>query len=108
MMRTFVITVALGVFLTACSDAQFVVQETARNTAKSVVNTVVGQRFPGVNAAPITDCVIDHASNEEILNIATGAITGPDEATIQIVLNIAGRPETTQCITQNVLAAQLG
>ena len=48
----------------------------ARNTAKTAVNGVVAQKFPGVNAASITDWVIDNASREEIFEIVKAGATG--------------------------------
>ncbi len=94
--------------LSACSGSEPMVQQTARNAAKSVVTNVIAQRFPGVNAAPFTDCIIDNATDQEILNIATGALTGPDEATVQIIVNIASRPATVQCIGPAALGTFLG
>lgn len=94
--------------LTACTGSEPLVQQTARNAAKSVVTNMVAVRFPGVNAAPFTDCIIDNATDQEILNIASGALTGPDEATAQIVINIASRPETVQCIGPAALGNILG
>ncbi len=106
MIRLFA-TVAL-VALTACTGSEPLVQQTARNAAKNVVTNMVAMRFPGVNAAPFTDCIIDNATDQEILNIASGALTGPDEATAQIVINIASRPETVQCIGPAALGNILG
>ncbi len=104
-----VLTICLGVaVLAGCAGGEAAVQQTARNAAKSVVTNVIAQRFPGVNAAPFTDCIIDNATDQEILNIATGAITGPDEATVQIILNIASRPEAVRCIGPAALGNILG
>jgi hypothetical protein len=80
----------------------------ARRTAKSAVNQVVAQNFPGVNAAPYTDCIVDNATADEVLNLATGVLTGPDASTTEIVLNIAARPATAQCIALGALNAPLG
>ncbi len=108
MMRA-VAAMAFGLILmTACTGSEPMVQQTARNAAKSVVTNVIAQRFPGVNAAPFTDCIIDNATDQEVLNIATGALTGPDEATVQIILNVASRPETMQCIGPTALGNILG
>ena len=99
---------AFAVSLTGCTGSKDVVQQPGRKAAKSVVTTVISQRFPGVNAAPFTDCIIDNATDQEILNIATGAITGPDEATVQIIMKIASRPATIQCIGPAALGTILG
>lgn len=89
--------------LTACEATNQVADDLARERAKSVVNTVVAQRFPGVNAAPVTNCVIDAASAGEILQIAGASVTGVTPETTQQVIAIAQRPEAVQCIAQNSL-----
>lgn len=78
----------------------------AREAAKGVVNNVVQTRFPGVNAAPVTDCIIDNASASEILQIATGAAMGATPETTNLVLEIAQRPETIRCSLNNSLSLQ--
>ncbi|EAQ23682.1 MULTISPECIES: hypothetical protein [unclassified Roseovarius] len=89
--------------LSACEATNQVADGLARAQAKSVVNTVVAQRFPGLNAAPITDCVIDAASAGEIIQIASASVTGVTPETTQQVIAIAQRPEAVQCIAQNSL-----
>lgn len=89
--------------MSACDATNQVADGIARAQAKSVVNTVVSQRFPGLNAAPITDCVIDAASAGEIIQIASASVTGVTPETTQQVITIAQRPEAVQCIAQNSL-----
>lgn len=89
--------------LSACVAGNQVADTFARERAKSVVNTVVGQRFPGLNTAPITDCVIDAASAGEIIQIASASVSGVTSETAQQVIAIAQRPEAVQCIAQNSL-----
>ncbi len=89
--------------LTACSAANDAADALARDRAKTVVNGVVANKFPGVNAAPVTDCIIDAASASEIISIAGASVTGVDENTVQQVIEIAGRPEAVQCIAENSL-----
>lgn len=79
----------------------------ARVAAKGVVNTVVQDKLPGVNAAPITDCIIDNASGSEIVTIAQAAVVGTTQATTNLVLQIAQRPETTRCAANNLLGVSL-
>lgn len=90
--------------LAACDTANDVADTFAREQAKTVVNGVVEQRFPGVNAAPVTDCIIDAASAGEILSIARASVTEVTDATVQTVLEIAQRPEALNCIVENSLA----
>ena len=75
----------------------------ARDAAKGVVNNVVQTRFPGVNAAPYTDCIIDNASAGEIFTIAEAALLGTTQATTNLVVDIAGRPDTVRCALNNSL-----
>lgn len=96
-------TLSISVSLGACVQANDAADTVARNTAKGVVNGVVGQRFPGVNAAPVTDCVIDNASRFEIFDIAKADATGVTPETVETVTTIASRPETVQCISKNGL-----
>ena len=78
----------------------------ARDAAKGVVNNVVQARFPGVNAAPFTDCIIDNASGSEILEIAQAAVVGTTPATTNLVVDIAGRPDTIRCAVNNSLGIE--
>ncbi|OJI93452.1 hypothetical protein LY10_00352 [Planktotalea frisia] len=101
MRAVLILTIALT--LGACVQANDAADTVARNTAKGVVNDVVAQKFPGVNAAPVTDCVIDNASRFEIFDIAKAGATGVTPATVETVTAIASRPETVQCISKNGL-----
>ena len=69
---------------------------------------IVAQYLPGPGAEAITDCVIDNASAGEILQLARAAATGPDDSTVQVVLEISRRPETINCISRDGLSAVLG
>lgn len=89
--------------LGACQAANDTADTVARNTAKGVVNGVVANKFPGVNASPVTDCVIDNATRFEIFDIAKAGATGVTPATVETVTTIAQRPETVQCISKNGL-----
>lgn len=91
------------VALSACAAVSDTADTMARNQAKTVVNGYVDTRFPGVNAAPITDCIIDAADAREIIQLASGAITGLDAALVEQISQIARRPEALQCIAQNGL-----
>ncbi len=75
----------------------------ARDAAKGVVNNVVQTRFPGVNAAPYTDCIIDNATGSEIVTIAEAAVLGVTSNTTNLVVEIAGRPDTVRCALNNSL-----
>jgi predicted ThiF/HesA family dinucleotide-utilizing enzyme len=104
-MRAIVSIVALT-GLCACqmsAPLQQSAEEAARGQAKTVVNTVVESKMPGLNAAPVTDCIIDNASMNEVFTIAKAAVTGIDDSTVSTVMDIAKRPDTVTCIAKNKL-----
>jgi len=77
--------------------------EIARDQAKGVVNGIVKKRAPGVDATPVTDCIIDNATGSEIVSIAADSLTGtPSADTVNLVLEIAQRPDTVECLVTNV------
>ncbi|MEJ6403442.1 succinate dehydrogenase [Yoonia sp. 2307UL14-13] len=88
--------------LVGCADGGSA-DQIARETAKGVVNTVVSSRFPGMNAAPITDCIIDNAEITEVYKIAEAAVVGPGPETTRLILDIARRPATVQCAADETL-----
>ncbi|SDI30499.1 hypothetical protein SAMN05421850_102143 [Lutimaribacter saemankumensis] len=94
--------------LAGCQMANQAADTIARDQAKGVVNGIVTDRFPGVNAAPITDCVIDAASANEILRIAGASVTGVTQSTVNEVLEIGQRPQSVQCIAENSLTVLAG
>lgn len=94
---------ALIFTVASCDTAQEAVTKGTRDTAKTVVNQVVESKFPGVNAAPITDCIIDNALVPEILTIAKASVVGIQQDTVDTVVGISQRPETATCIAKNSL-----
>ena len=96
----------LGATLAGCTlspGLQPIADDIARDRAKLVVNGVVEQNLPGVNARPVTDCVIESASAQEILSIAADSVTGVKPSTVDLVLRIAQRPQALDCITRATL-----
>ena len=94
---------ALGaaVLASGCGAAQDAADAVARDRAKLVVNGVVEERFPGVNAAPVTDCIIDVASAGEIVQIGSASVTGVTQSTVEQVVEIAAREQSVRCIAEN-------
>ncbi len=94
------LAVAAVFAVAGCDAANNAADNIARQQAKSVVRVIVSERFPGVNVAPVTDCVIDAASGEEILSLAGASLTGVSDRTIETVIDIASRPEAVTCIAR--------
>lgn len=92
--------------LSACGD-DGLADQLARSQAKSAVSPVLAERFPGVPLEPATDCVIDNASAGEILQLAKASVTGLGPNDTQLVVDIATRPDTLECLLKNGLPAFL-
>ncbi|MCQ0969671.1 hypothetical protein MLD63_04415 [Paracoccus sp. TK19116] len=74
-----------------------VLDAASRALARSVVDTEMQRRLPGVNVAPYTDCVINNATTAELIDIAQmsrAGVAGAGDSVAAIVT----RPGTTQCI----------
>lgn len=89
--------------LSACGD-DGLADQLARKEAKDTVRPVLAKRFPGVPLEPATDCVIDNASAVEILQLARAGVTGLGPEETQLVIEIATRPDTVQCLLKDGLA----
>ncbi len=105
MTRTIKVTSLLcaATILSGCGAANDAADAVARDRAKTVVNGVVEERFPGLDARPVTDCIIDAASAGEIIEIAGASVTGVTQSTAEKVVEIAARPEAVNCIADNSL-----
>ena len=102
-MRT-LLKIAGLVVLTGCGVVSEATDDLARQQAKSAVGQVVVNRFPGANVTPVTDCIIDAASAGEILSLAGASVTGVTQSTINMVIDIAARPDTASCLARNSLS----
>ena len=93
----------VGLLLAACTPMQR--DQVAREAARSVVTRVVVERFPGVPVQPSINCLVDNATTDELLSLASEAVTGPTAASAQTVTAIATRPLTVQCLAREGLPA---
>lgn len=87
--------------LAACNTP--LADEIARNQAKKAVNPILAERFPGVPLEPATNCVIDSASASEIIQLAKAGTTTVSQTDVELVVQIATRPETIQCLLEDGL-----
>lgn len=92
-----------AIVLMGCS----VGEEVARDKARDVVDPIVAKQFPGVPVKPITDCVIDNASLQEILTLSAAAGTGNNAKAAEVVVDIVRRPDTVKCIAVKGLPSLL-
>lgn len=101
----------LPLALSACIAGETVMQETTRSLARSAVDAAATRYVPGVDVSPYTDCVINNASTDELLQLAraAGAGAAQDVATRAwpVVRTVASRPEATQCLVSALSGSQL-
>ncbi|WP_226553991.1 succinate dehydrogenase [Celeribacter naphthalenivorans] len=94
--------------LAGCVESSALVEDSTRTVAKSVVKTVINDKFPGVNADVYVDCIMDNAEMDQLVSLAQAAVVGVDQSTVQIVTDIAREPETLKCIAQGTLGLPSG
>lgn len=90
--------------LTGCGVVSEATDDLARRQAREAVNQVVTNRFPGADLRPATNCIINGATAAEILTLAGASVTGVTQNTINLVIDIAARPETASCLARNSLS----
>ncbi|MDB6178495.1 hypothetical protein PAF17_13410 [Paracoccus sp. Z330] len=76
----------------------------SRQAARTVINSEMQKRLPGVNVAPYTDCVVNNATTAEMIDIAQMSAAGSVGAA-DSVASIVSRPATTQCIASAASSA---
>ena len=91
-------TLCAALVLGGCVGTDNVLTESKRTLAKRVVDESVARQFPGVNVSPYSDCVIDNATGGEITRLASEAVTGVTDKSLNLVVEIATRPDTTRCL----------
>ena len=107
MLRVGLMAAALAA-LTACTEVQQVVDDTARQGSKGVVTEILATRFPQVPKeliTPFTDCIIDNADALELRELARAAVVGVEPTTTDTVRAILSRPETRTCLLAAAPAA---
>ncbi len=75
-----------------------------QSAARLAVNREMARRLPGANVAPYTDCVINNASDAEIMDIGRQSASGGNIS--NAVAAVVGRPATSQCIARAAAAAK--
>ncbi|MEM7711936.1 MAG: hypothetical protein AAF264_14555 [Pseudomonadota bacterium] len=91
--------------LVACNTP--IATQVTREAARSAINPVVAQRFPGVPLEPATNCIINNASANEIVSVATASATGANDTVTRVVLDVAARPDTIRCLATDGLPVLL-
>ncbi len=104
-MRVAVTAMSIPLMLGACT--QTARDELTRDAARAAITPVVVERFPGLPVDSTLDCIIDNAQSSELLALAADTVTGPTASTVEIVSNIATRPETVRCLAVDGLPALL-
>jgi len=91
----------LSVFALLLAGCAPIMEATTHDPARSVIEPAVAARVndPAL-AGLITDCVVIHATEAELVRIAFDAtsLEGPAPDIAQLIAEIIARPETTQCV----------
>ena len=93
-MRGVFLVAILGV--AACSTEEDEKPQVFELSAAAVVRAM----YPGIDAPPVANCIVDNATAEEIDTIATTNSEG-DGVRFDVVRDVMARPETRTCIENN-------
>ncbi|PVA07194.1 hypothetical protein [Thalassorhabdomicrobium marinisediminis] len=95
-MKTLISLTAAALTLAACDVAQVAAVDTGRAAAKAVIAPIVAETVPGAPGVILTNCIVDNATPQELIVIASGGAT-PQNVTL--VGDILARPATVTCAT---------
>lgn len=76
-------------------------EELTRSAASSVITRSLATRYPDLPIEPVLNCVINNASQSELVGLASDSVTGPTAATAATIATISSRPETLACLTRS-------
>lgn len=90
-----------GLALLAACGEDGLADQLAREQARNAVNPILSERFPGVPLEPATNCVINNASASEIFQLAKAGTTTVSQTDVELVVQIATRPDTIECLLKD-------
>ncbi len=94
----------IGLALLAGCGEDGLADQIARDQARNAVNPVLAKRFPGVPLEPASNCVINNASASEIIQLAKAGATTVAQTDVELIVQIATRPETIECLLEDGIA----
>lgn len=93
-MRGVILVAVLGV--AACTEPEDEKPQVFELSAAAVVRAM----YPGIDAPPVANCIVDNATAEEIDQIAT-TNSESDSVRFDVVRTVLAREETQECIELN-------
>jgi hypothetical protein len=98
-MKTFIQLVPVVLLAIAACSPTDVADKVGRRAAETVVLPVVSDYMTGPEAQAVTSCIIENASADEIQSLTrdVGVVAGT--STVDLILRIASRPESSNCMT---------
>lgn len=103
MIRTAALLVAATLGLAACNPAmEEVTGPVSKAAARAVVGPIVQEQVPGEVGAALTECILDNASQAELIQISAANAGAPANTVVLLVSDILGRQETVACATASL------
>jgi hypothetical protein len=93
-MRGVFLVAALG--LAACTETEEEPPQVFELSAAAIVRAM----YPGIDAPPVANCIVDNASAEELDAMAT-TVSENDNVRFDTVRAILARSDTQECIERN-------
>ncbi|MEM0946984.1 MAG: hypothetical protein AAGK37_06235 [Pseudomonadota bacterium] len=71
--------------------------EAARELARPTVTEVIAKEYPGVSVTPLTTCVLNTLTEDELARVAQAALQGFSGRDTQFIRSVVRRSETRIC-----------
>ncbi len=97
-----VLLMGAALALSACATVEEITGPTSKAAARSVVAPIVEEEVPGEIGAALTECILDNASTEELIQISAANAGAPGAEIVLLVSDILAREETVACATASL------
>lgn len=102
-MKPYLISVAAALMtLSACGVVEEVAGPISAAAARSVVGPIVQEQVPGPIGVALTDCIIENASQSELVLISAANAGAPSAEIVLLVSDILARDTTVACATSSI------
>ena len=97
-MRRFALLLGLSL-PAACSTGPSAEEQIdrAREVIRPSVTQVIAKEYPGTSVTPLTTCVLENLTDEEVGALAQASLQGISGRDTQMIRGVVRRPETRTC-----------
>lgn len=104
MSKSFSVSILAALALAGCGigAVEEITGPISAAAARSVVAPIVEEQVPGPIGAALTDCILENASQGELVLISAANAGAPSAEIVLLVSDILARDETVACATSSL------